>query len=205
MAIALQVAGNDRPRIRTMLFFDQPSDRPIPPAAAPSLALVAALAPDPHEASLVARRAGLPDPLDTLTTDDADADTAAHIAETLPPETPDRRQRLEALRRGLLTKALDAARKAHLAHHHHRLARDNALRLAAEAPASADAHHAQETATLAFEAAAEATVAAAVARARAFGADRAIQLALDHQPWTPRDHHREADELFGLTGPNTPG
>ena len=181
-----------------MLFFDLPDGRQAPPAAKPDQLTLLAIEPDYEDTTLLALQNGVEEPDTTDTFDDTDADTAAYIAEHLPPDTPDRHTRLEALRAEIFAEAITASRKALVLLADLRSAEAEALRLKADASRSDAARDAEATVREASRLAAEAAVEAVEASARARGAARAIDLALKGIEWTPRDLQADADDVFGL-------
>lgn len=174
-----------------------PPGTPAPAAAKPTFEQIWALEPDGQETDLLALKAGIAGPHWHDITEQADAETARLIAETVPAEEPGRSTALDAIRDRIAAEALPLMRAAHVALHelrqadaqwHETVAHDGPRAIAA----------ANERAQAALRAAALACVAAAEAAMRARGADRAVALAQAGGDWTPRDPQAEAAELFGI-------
>lgn len=171
-----------------------PPSAPPPAAAAPTLDLMRALAPDPRVVLATADAFGL-DPLPPDLRRRADAETAAWIEEQTPAEPgPGRDALLTDLLQPVVAGAVAACRASADAWTRAEAA-EAALRLARAAGRADTAAAAERLDALAGAAAAMGLD----ARARceeAEGAARAVALARDGRPWTPLDLRAEGRALF---------
>lgn len=167
---------------------------PLERRVAPSMELVFAIAPDSREVARVGEAFHLELPPHDLHRR-ADAETAAHIAETVPALMPsERRAALDALLRPVAAGAVEACRHADRAGRQAAEAQERLLR--AQAQGSSWLAPLEEQADALFRQAAELLVLAHHRCQEARGVARAVGFARRGEPWVPFDLHAGTEALL---------
>jgi len=169
---------------------------PIERRLRPTLDLLRDIAPDARQVLNLADSFGFEPPAHDLR-DGADAETAAFIALQVPSGGPARMTALQELEKPVIRRAIDACREAQDAICRARIAADAVTaaeggsgQLWLDDPRQIAEAAAEQMAVLVLQAHARAEEAEGVARAVAF--------ARRGDPWFPRDHAAETDELIDM-------
>jgi len=169
---------------------------PIERRLRPTLDLLRDIAPDARQVLNLADSFGFEPPAHDLR-DGADAETAAFIALQVPSGGPARMTALQELEKPVLRRAIDACREAQDAIFRARIAAD----AVAAAKNGGDQLWRDNPRQIADVAAEQMAVFVLQAHAQAEepeGVARAVAFARRGDPWFPRDHAAETDELIAM-------
>ncbi|MCW2318571.1 hypothetical protein M2322_004140 [Rhodoblastus acidophilus] len=168
---------------------------PVELVATPTTELLRALAPDARQVSLLAEAFGLEEP-DWLIRDCADSEMALDVAmrKDWPAAPAEKRAALEAMLKPIVNEAVRLCRKALAVG---RLSEQAASKLATAHDAASYWRDLLENVLeeRAFEWA-RAMIEAYEAAQAALGAERAIDLAIRGEKWTPVDHDKDVEVLL---------
>jgi len=168
---------------------------PVELVATPTTDVLRALAPDARQVSLVAEAFGMDEP-DWIIRDRADAEMAANVAMRTdwPENAAEKSVALEAMLKPLVERAIRLCRTAREAGRRSDEAAGNLLKARSEGGYWLDAlEDALEFRSFAW---ASGLIEAYEASQEAFGAERAIGLAIRGEKWTPVDHDKDVEVLL---------